>query len=109
MHSGTLSAVGLNESMQEDVILKLAFNDEQQDALKTEYEMYRLLRSKGVVKGIATVLSFFGDTEEDGPSALVLLYAGVSPSVKLSWFCQCLSGGFFDAKCSCQGTFPLKT
>ncbi|KAM6501449.1 hypothetical protein JOM56_004463 [Amanita muscaria] len=41
-----------------------------------EYEVYRRLRSKGVLRCISTVLGFFDDSK-DGTCALVMLYAGV--------------------------------
>jgi hypothetical protein len=41
-----------------DVVVKLAFKYEQRDALRSEYEIYRCLRSKGVLQGIATALGF---------------------------------------------------
>ena len=63
--------------MMLDVVVKLAFGKEQRAALRNEYEIYRLLRSKGVVRCIATVLGLFDDFE-GGPSALVMLYAGGS-------------------------------
>ena len=77
VHRGTLHAEGSDESVPLDVVVKLAFDSEQRDALKNEYEIYRLLRSNGVAQGIVTVLGFFDDVE-GGPSALVMLYAGVS-------------------------------
>ena len=77
VHRGTLHVGSLDESMPLDVVVKLAFDSGQRDALKNEYEIYRLLRMNGVVQGIATVLGFFDDVE-GGPSALVTLYAGVS-------------------------------
>ena len=46
-------------AMPLDVVVKLAFNFEQRDALRGEYEVYRCLRSKEVVQGIATALGFF--------------------------------------------------
>jgi hypothetical protein len=60
-----------------DVVVKLAFNHVQRDSLRNEYEIYRQLCSKGVVKGIPTALGFFDDSE-GGPSALVMSFAGVS-------------------------------
>jgi hypothetical protein len=77
VHRGTLHVESSDESVPLDVVVKLAFDSEQRDALKNEYEIYRLLRSNAVVQGIATVLGFFDDVE-GGPSALVMLYAGVS-------------------------------
>lgn len=73
VHRGVLDVN--NGSTMLDVVVKLAFDEEQKTALKDEYEMYRLLRLKGVVDGIATVLGLFNDFE-GGPSALVMLYAG---------------------------------
>jgi len=76
-HRGTLNVDDMDGSMPLDVVVKLAFDSEQRDAFRHEYEMYRLLRLKGVVKGIKTVLGFFDDLE-GGACALVMLYAGVS-------------------------------
>jgi hypothetical protein len=45
--------------------------------LRTEYEIYCCLLSKGVLRGIVTTLGLFDDTEA-GPCALVMLYAGES-------------------------------
>jgi len=59
-----------------DVVVKLAFDSEQRDALRNEYEVYSRLKSKGVHQGIATALGIFDDSE-GCTSALVLLYAGV--------------------------------
>jgi hypothetical protein len=55
----------------------LAFDGQQQDILRTEYETYRYLWSKGILGGLATTLGFFDDTE-DGPCALVMLYVSDS-------------------------------
>jgi len=77
VHRGTLHVESFDESVPLDAVVKLAFDSEQRDALKNEHEIYRLLRLNGVVQGIATVLGFFDDVE-GGPSALVMLYAGVS-------------------------------
>ena len=74
-HRCRLDADGLDGFTPLDVVVKLAFG-EQREALRNEYRTYRFLRSNGVVKGITTVLGFFDDCE-GGPSALVMLYAGV--------------------------------
>ena len=76
-HGGMLIAESSDERISLDVVVKLAFDGEQRDALKHEYEVYQLLRSKDVVKGIPIVLGFFDDFEGHGPSALVMLNAGV--------------------------------
>jgi hypothetical protein len=62
-----------------DVVVKLAFDSKQRDALRLrdQYEVYRRLRSKGVLQCVATVLRFFDDSE-CGPCAIVMPYAGVS-------------------------------
>jgi hypothetical protein len=60
-----------------DVVVKLAFTEVQQDLLRSEYETYQRLYSKGVVKGIPTVLGLFDDSE-GGPPALVMSFAGIS-------------------------------
>ena len=77
VHHGMLDIESSRGHTMLDVVIKLAFEKEQQTALKNEYEIYCLLRSKGVVNGIATVLGLFNDFE-GGPSALVMLYAGGS-------------------------------
>ena len=74
---GTLTAESSDGCVSLDVVVKLAFDSEQRDALKREYEVYRLLESKGVINGIATTLGFFDDFEGHGPSALIMLNAGV--------------------------------
>ncbi|KIL58786.1 hypothetical protein M378DRAFT_132107 [Amanita muscaria Koide BX008] len=76
VHRGTLKPEISDGAVPLDVVVKLAFNTEQRDALRDEYEVYRHLRSKEVLQGIATVLGFF-DYSEDGVCALVMLYAGV--------------------------------
>jgi hypothetical protein len=78
VHRGTLRAESSSGSLPLDVVVKLAFDSKQRDALAHEYEMYCCLRSKGVVKCITTVLGLFDEFEGGGPSALVMLYAGVS-------------------------------
>jgi len=80
VHGGTLyiDSDSSDESISLDVVVKLAFDREQRDALEHEYEMYRLLRLTAVVEGIAVVLGFFDDFEGHGPSALVMLNAGDS-------------------------------
>jgi hypothetical protein len=77
VHRGTLKPEISDGSVLLDVIVKLAFDDDQRDSLRNEYEVYRCLRSKGVQKGIAIALGIFDDSECD-PCALVMLYAGVS-------------------------------
>ena len=79
VHGGTLWPEVLDGAMPLDVVVKLAFNSEQRDALRSEYEVYRHLKSKGVHQGIATALGIFDDSEGCA-CALVLLDAGVSLS-----------------------------
>ena len=79
VHRGTLEPEICDGAMPLDVVVKLAFRSEQQDALRNEYEVYRHLKSKGVHQGIATVLGIFDDSEGCA-CALVSLYAGVSLS-----------------------------
>jgi hypothetical protein len=76
VHRGTLKPEICDGVMPLDVVVKLAFDSEQRDALKSEYEVYRRLKSKGVHQGIATALGIFDDSEGCA-CALVLLYAGV--------------------------------
>jgi hypothetical protein len=76
VHRGTLKPGISDGAMPLDVVVKLAFDVEQRDALKSEYNVYCYLRSKGILRGIATPLGFFDDSE-GGACALVMLYAGV--------------------------------
>lgn len=76
-HRGTLEVEYLSGFVPLDVVVKLAFHNEQKDALRNEYEVYRCLRLGKIFKGVTTVLGFFTDSE-GGPCALVMLYAGVS-------------------------------
>jgi len=75
-HRGTLEPEICDGVVPLDVVVKLAFSSEQRDALRSEYEVYRRLESKGIHQGIATALGFFDDAEGCA-CALVLLYAGV--------------------------------
>ncbi|KAK2463017.1 hypothetical protein APHAL10511_004974, partial [Amanita phalloides] len=76
VHRGSLKLDLQNVTMALDVVVKLAFDTEQRDALRNEYEIYRHLRSKGVYRGTATILGIFDDCE-GAACALVMLYAGV--------------------------------
>jgi len=76
-HGGMLIAESSDGRVSLDVVVKLALDSKQREALKHEYEVYRLLRSNGIVKGIAVVLGVFDDFEGHGPSTLVMLNAGV--------------------------------
>ena len=76
VHRGTLELGISDGAMELDVVVKLAFSFEQRDALKSEYDVYCCLRSKGISRGIATSLGVFDDSE-GGACALVMLYAGV--------------------------------
>jgi len=77
VHRGTLELQNGDGSVPLDVVVKLAFDSQQRGMLKTEYETYSHLGSKGVFRGLTTTLGFFDDIEE-GPCALVMLYAGDS-------------------------------
>ena len=48
IHRGTLTPEIWDSAMQLDVVVKLAFNTEQRKALRSEYEVYRHLKLKGV-------------------------------------------------------------
>ena len=75
VHRGSLKPKMRDGAMPLDAVVKLAFDIEQRNALRSEYEVYRPLSSKGVHQGIATALGFFNDSE-GGACAVVLLYAG---------------------------------
>jgi hypothetical protein len=77
VHRGTLKLENVNGSVLLDMVVKLAFDSVQRDMLRTEYKIYRRLRSKGVIRGITATLGLFDDTE-GGPCALVMIYAGDS-------------------------------
>ena len=76
-YRGTLKLSNGGGSTKLDVAVKLAFTSQQRDMPRAEYETYRRLRSKGVLRGITTTLGFFDDTEDD-LCTLVMLYAGDS-------------------------------
>ena len=77
---GTLEPEILDCAMPLDIVVKLAFDFEQRDALRSEYEVYRHLRLKGV-QGIAKTLGFFNDFES-AAYALAMVYAGVPLSTE---------------------------
>ena len=62
-----------------DVVVKLAFRSWQRDYLKSEYQVYLRVKSKGVHQGITTVLGRFEDKEGSACALVnvVMLYAGV--------------------------------
>jgi len=101
VHRGVLNADDSDGSTMLDVVVKLAFDREQRAALRDEYKTYQFLRSEGVVKGIATVLGFFDDSER-GPSALVMRYAGVSLGTEPGQVSSVFERLVFDTKCSSQ-------
>ncbi|KAF8623404.1 hypothetical protein AX15_006392 [Amanita polypyramis BW_CC] len=63
VHGGTLKSEVLGGAISLDVVVKLAFDSEQQDALRSEYEVYRHLKSKRVHQGITTALGIFDDSK----------------------------------------------
>ena len=65
-----------------DIIVKLAFANEQQHAFWDEYNAHCHLRLKGVLRGITMVLGFFNDCE-GGLCTLAMLSAGVSLATEL--------------------------
>jgi hypothetical protein len=75
-HGGTLEAE-IPGSVPVDVVVILAFNEEQQDILEHEYEVLGRLRSEGVLSGVTTAFGLFEDIEDD-TYALVMLDAGDS-------------------------------
>ena len=79
VHRGTLEPELCDGVMPLDVVVKLAFDSEQRDALRSEYEVYHHLKSKEVHQGIATALGIFDDYEGCA-CALVLLYEGITLS-----------------------------
>lgn len=106
VHRGTLRPNKRGGSTMLDVVVKLAFTSQQRDMLRAEYEIYRYLRSKGVLRGLTTTLGLFDDMEDD-ICALVMLYAGVSlfdkPGCILS-----LSDWYVSRTWSCFDTSMLK-
>jgi len=73
---GTLKPEIWDAASTLDVVVKLAFDTEQQASLRAEHEVYRRLRSQGVHPGIITPLGLFDDSEGSA-CALVMPYAGV--------------------------------
>lgn len=73
---GTLKPKNMEGAGSLDAVSKLAFDAEQRDSLRREYELYLLLKSKGVHRGITPTIGFFDDVEGSA-CALVMLYAGV--------------------------------
>jgi hypothetical protein len=78
VHGGTLEVELPGRCLTLDIVIKLAFDDQQQERLTHEDSIYRYLISKGV-EGIATPLGLF-NSFEDGPSALLMTYNGISIS-----------------------------
>lgn len=74
---GTLTPENMEGAGALDVVVKLAFDDEQRDSLKKEYNLYLHLRSEGVQRGITQIIGFFDDDADVSACALVMLYAGV--------------------------------
>jgi hypothetical protein len=64
------------QRLTHEVVVKLAFSDEQQERLRKEYAIYQHLATANVM-GIPTVLGLFEDLE-GGSMALVMNNAGVS-------------------------------
>ena len=82
VHRGNLTTCQPDGATSLDIAVKLALDIEQRDALRNEYKIYRYLRSKGVLRGIATALGLFDDSE-DSACALVTTYAGIPVSTEL--------------------------
>jgi hypothetical protein len=78
VHGGTIEVELPGQCLTLKAVVKLAFSDHQQERLAHEYSIYRYLISKGV-RGIATPLGLF-NSFEDGPSALLMTYQGISIS-----------------------------
>ena len=70
VHHSTLEPLIFDGAMPLDVVVKLAFDAEQQDALKNEYEVYCHFRLRGVWQGIAMTLGLFDDSEGDRKSVV---------------------------------------
>lgn len=91
VHGGVLEIESSGSCLFLDVVIKLAFTDQQRDSLRHEYSIYRHLTPKHV-SGIPTPLGLFNSLG-DGPSALLMTHGGVpihhstlSPSAR-SVFC----------------------
>jgi hypothetical protein len=76
IHCGILEPEISDGAMPLDIVIKLTFNFEQQDALKSEYGVYYSLRSNRICRGIVTLLDFF-DNSKGGACPLIMPYAGV--------------------------------
>jgi hypothetical protein len=69
--------VNIDGCAELDVAVKLAFEDEHQVMLEHKYVVYSYLSSRGI-SGIPKAYSYFKDSEDKGPAALVMLHAGCS-------------------------------
>jgi hypothetical protein len=76
VHGATLELETSDASLTEEVVVKLAFLDEQQERMRNEYAIYQHL-ARANVAGIPKVLGLFEDLE-GGSMALVMNNAGVS-------------------------------
>jgi hypothetical protein len=77
VHGGILQVESEHKISKLEIAAKLAFNDEQQEALVFESSIYLHLAREGV-DCIPTILGSFHDVEEDGPSCLLMSRNGKS-------------------------------
>lgn len=76
VHGGQLFVNTGGDEVALNIAVKLSFNNDQQDMLRDEYLCLSELHSRGVA-GIPTVLGYYDSIDENGPTMLVMLNAGV--------------------------------
>jgi len=77
VHGGILQVESEHKISTLEIAAKLAFTDEQQAALVAESFIYTHMAEEGI-KCIPTVLGYFHDADEDGPSCLLMSHSGKS-------------------------------
>lgn len=78
VHGGILTVESSREkSSSLKVAAKLSFTPRQQKALLHEISVYKHMTAKGV-EGVPIILGDWHDSEEDGPSCVLMTYAGLS-------------------------------
>ncbi|KII83383.1 hypothetical protein PLICRDRAFT_451808 [Plicaturopsis crispa FD-325 SS-3] len=78
VHGGILTVESSRKkSSSLKVAAKLSFTPRQQKALLHEISVYKHMAAQGV-EGVPIILGDWHDSEEDGPSCLLMTYAGLS-------------------------------
>jgi hypothetical protein len=77
IHGGILQVESEHKISTLEIAAKLAFTDEQQEALAFESSIYSHMAEEGI-NCIPTILGSFHDVEEEGPSCLLMSRNGKS-------------------------------